>query len=113
MEKPRTENENHTYNHVRTIPPKSPMKGGLMNEAYEVHQKLQQQMQNTTSSINYSPSVYRREDPGSTRKSGGVERESPALNDVKNRLAAMQKNKEDLEEKLRNYEAKIRQHFNR
>jgi len=25
----------------------------------------------------------------------------------------MQKNKEELEEKLRNYEAKIRQHFNR
>ncbi|CDW78422.1 UNKNOWN [Stylonychia lemnae] len=36
-----------------------------------------------------------------------------ALNDVKNRLMVMQKNKEELEEKLRNYEAKIRQHFNR
>ncbi len=35
------------------------------------------------------------------------------LNDVKNRLAAMQKNKEDLEEKLKAYEAKIKQHFNR
>jgi hypothetical protein len=36
-----------------------------------------------------------------------------ALNDVKNRLLAMQRNKEELEEKLKTYEAKIRQHFNR
>jgi hypothetical protein len=35
------------------------------------------------------------------------------LNDVKNRLLAMQRNKEELEEKLKTYEAKIRQHFNR
>ena len=56
--------------------------------------------------------MYRREEQHSTIKSA-KERESPALNDVKNRLAAMQKNKEELEEKLRNYEAKIRQHFNR
>ena len=38
---------------------------------------------------------------------------SSALNDVKNRLLAMQRNKEELEEKLKTYEAKIRQHFNR
>eukprot|EP00347_Sterkiella_histriomuscorum_P009585 403340643 len=38
---------------------------------------------------------------------------SSALNDVKNRLMIMQKNKEELEEKLKNYEAKIRQHFNK
>jgi len=35
------------------------------------------------------------------------------LNDVKNRLALMQRNKEELEEKLKAYEAKIKQHFNR
>jgi chaperonin cofactor prefoldin len=39
--------------------------------------------------------------------------ENPALSDVKTRLVSMQKNKEDLEEKLKNYEAKIRSHFNR
>ncbi len=33
---------------------------------------------------------------------------SSALNDVKNRLLAMQRNKEELEEKLKTYEAKIR-----
>jgi len=47
---------------------------------------------------------------------GGPETQSErgsALNDVKNRLLIMQKNKEELEEKLRNYEAKIRQHFSR
>jgi hypothetical protein len=42
-----------------------------------------------------------------------VVEKSSALNDVKNRLMIMQKNKEELEEKLRNYEAKIRQHFNK
>jgi hypothetical protein len=36
-----------------------------------------------------------------------------ALNDVKNRLLIMQRNKEELEEKLKNYENKIRQHYNR
>lgn len=34
--------------------------------------------------------------------------ENNTLNDVKNRLMIMQKNKEELEDKLRNYEAKIR-----
>lgn len=36
-----------------------------------------------------------------------------SLSDVKSRLVAMQKNKEELEEKLKSYEAKIKQHFNR
>lgn len=80
----------------------------LMDDAYEVHSKLQHQLHNPSS--NYSP--YRRDDQNSSCLKG-PEKESPALNDVKNRLAAMQKNKQDLEEKLRNYEAKIRQHFNR
>lgn len=43
---------------------------------------------------------------------GGGE-DKNALNDVKNRLLIMQRNKEELEEKLKNYENKIRQHYNR
>jgi uncharacterized protein YlxW (UPF0749 family) len=35
-----------------------------------------------------------------------------ALGDVKNRLAQMQKNKQQLEEKLKHYESKIKNHFN-
>jgi hypothetical protein len=54
-------------------------------------------------------------DQYSSSHSNKIEERShnPALSDVKNRLATMQRNKEDLEEKLRSYEAKIRQHFNR
>lgn len=52
--------------------------------------------------------AQRREEKENTQKSDGS-----TLNDVKTRLAVMQRNKEDLEDKLKAYEAKIKQHFNR
>ena len=51
--------------------------------------------------------------PTTAAAAGGEPMGTGTLNEVKSRLAQMQKNKQELEEKLRNYEAKIRSHFNK
>ena len=62
----------------------------------------------------YSPSGNsKRDDKENAGWRGGEPMGTGSLNEVKNRLAQMQKNKQELEEKLRNYEAKIRSHFNK
>jgi len=56
---------------------------------------------------------YRREEKeNATQKQEGAG-SSSSLNDVKNRLVIMQKNKEELEEKLKAYEVRMKSHFNR
>ncbi len=62
-----------------------------------------------TSNIGGSNYTGRGGDTGSAKDA----KNGSALNDVKSRLAAMQRNKEELEEKLKTYEAKIKQHYNK